>query len=50
MTIRIVSDRVRENASNGTKDVDMTISGNGLVNATRAGSDITRTLTIVDDD
>lgn len=50
VTIRIVGDRVTENSSGGIKDVDMTISTTGLENATRSGSNFTRTLHIIDDD
>ncbi len=51
LTIDIVSDGIRENASNDTKDVDMFIEQNNvLVNVQRDNQNLTRTLTIRDDD
>jgi len=50
ITIDVVGDTVKETASNGTKDVIMTIPTAGLVNVTRAGSNTSKTLTIQDDD
>lgn len=51
VTLVVVGDTVRETASGGTKRIDLAIAANNvLTNVARAGANITRTLTIRDDD
>lgn len=50
ITVNVVSDRTRENNSNGSEDVILTIPGIGLTNVTRGNSDTVKFVTIRDDD
>ena len=50
ITVVVISDTQRENNSNSSEDVILTIPTQGLVNVLRGNSDLVRTVTIRDDD
>ena len=50
ITVNVIGDTTKENNSNGSEDVILTIPGTGLVNVTRGNSDLVKFVTIRDDD
>jgi hypothetical protein len=50
ITVNVTGDTTRENNSNGSEDVILTIPATGLTNVTRGNSDTLKFVTIRDDD
>ena len=50
ITVNVIGDTVKENNSNGTEDVILTIPSTGLTNVSRGGSNTVKSVTIRDDD